>query len=90
MERLLPSGSTRRRHDAARLLEAHGFTAPVHVARFVDIVFAFGPRFDADSRYSWAATILSDRALASPEQRIEQLHLAALKQARFDGAREDE
>ncbi len=42
------------------------------LARFIDLMFVLGPRFDRDSRYPWARDILADDKLV-PTEKVDRL-----------------
>ena len=42
------------------------------MARFIDLMFVLGPRFDRDSRHRWAGDILADKTL-TPTKKVDRL-----------------
>jgi hypothetical protein len=63
-----------------------GFVEPLHVARFVDLVFELGADFADDPRFPWARAVLDDPGLRTPAERSFALRRAALDQVTRDGA----
>lgn len=56
----------------------YGIKAEVDVCRYIDVMFIFGPEFDADSRFPWAARILN-ASPAPARARVSHLVKAAKK-----------
>jgi hypothetical protein len=62
--------------DVRRLVDRaqdHGFVTEVEIARYAVIAFLFGPEFDADPAYLWAAKTL-DRSTRPNWLRLEILY----------------
>jgi hypothetical protein len=55
--------------------EAHGFSRLSDQCSYVDLVFAFGHRFDRDQ--AWAVAVFVDPAPIAPPERMERLLDAA-------------
>lgn len=58
---------------------SHHITGDTDVARYVGLMFAFGPDFDRDPRLLWASAILNDPNLADPRLKMARLWEAGEK-----------
>ena len=52
------------------------------VCKFIDLMFAFGRKFDQDRKYPWARDILNDPAIDDPTTKAEGLYDAGLYHVR--------
>ncbi|MCP4250648.1 MAG: hypothetical protein GY778_26705 [bacterium] len=67
-----PRGVQKRIHDGMDRAERYGIIGQRDLARFIDLTFALGPRFDKDSKHDWAGEILNDEQLA-PTEKVDRL-----------------
>ncbi|QSQ23750.1 hypothetical protein JY651_01820 [Pyxidicoccus parkwayensis] len=58
--------------DAIDRAAKYELRAEVDVARYLNITFALGPRFDEDPRYPWARAILEEEAF-TPAKKVDRL-----------------
>lgn len=52
----------------------HGITAERGVCKYIDLMFAFGRRFDESRELPWAQKILNDQALDDPGTKVDRLY----------------
>lgn len=74
--------ATRRRiREGIQQAERHGITGKRDVCKFIDVMFALGPRFDEDPALPWPRRILGNDGL-EPSEKVNQLVNAALEHRR--------
>lgn len=69
-------GVRRRIHDGIDRAAHYDVFGQRDLARFIDLMFLFGPRFDRDSRHPWAGEILADEDL-TPTEKVDRLYAEA-------------
>jgi hypothetical protein len=67
---------------ALRRAREYGFRETGDLSKYVLLAFAFSPAFDHDPACPWAAQILSNREIPTPEMRMELLLSAAIEALR--------
>lgn len=69
-------------HEGIRRAGGYGIVAERDVCKYIDLMFAFDRGFDKDSRYPWAARILTDPAQKDPTAKVNRLYDTALDHVR--------
>lgn len=80
-------GARQLAQQAIEKARAYGLKTEQDIAKYADVMSAFGRDFDRNAATAWASSILNDPALADPGAKVNRLAQEALNQARALEAR---